>query len=577
MESIGAEAHHLVNLLSRILLFFGIAGVVVPFLQRFKISSILSYLLCGIIIGPHGLASLSSTYPWLDYFTIENTTTVQMLGELGIITLMFMIGLELSLNRLREMKLYIFGLGSVQIISTGFAIYFVARYFNNSIEASILLGASFALSSTAIVVQLLEERHLSNRPIGILCFSVLLMQDLAVVPILLLVASFTPNDSHNIIGALVTSLLIGGLGIFVAFMMGKLLLRPLLVSISLTRNPEWLADFTVFITIAFAVITNMAGLSLALGAFLAGLLIAETEFRHEVNIIVSPLRGILLGIFFLSIGMIINVSEIFNHPLMLLLSVVGICLLKSIILFILCLGLKIPGKQAIEASIYLAQPGEFALLILGVAFTANIMDVHDVQFFLLVTVIAMMVTPLLFKLAPIIGRYTSHYFEDRPLKIDPPLAEEPFIIIAGLGQVGELIAKVLEEQKISYIAFDHYAERVQTLKKKGFNVIYGDARKIELWHRLQNKNVIAAIIAIDDYKATHRILKSLLAQWPLLPIIVRSEDFSVIKELYDLGAIHVVSETLESSLAIIHALMKQLGSDPNSIDEILKKIRKKNV
>jgi monovalent cation:H+ antiporter-2, CPA2 family len=357
---------------SRILLFFGIAGVVVPLLQRLRMSPVLAYLLCGVVIGPYGLAAMADTYPWLSAVTIKELNTVQMLGELGIITLMFMIGLELSLGRLKELRRFIFGLGSAQILLTALVIFLIASWFDNALEAAILLGASFALSSTAIVMKLLEERHLSNRPVGVLCFSILLMQDLAVVPILVLATSFTGAADESISMTLLTSLGIGACTVLAMMMLGKRILAPLLQSVSTSRNAEWLAAFIVFIVIACAAITEAAGLSLALGAFLAGLLIAETEFKHEVEVIVSPLKGLLLGIFFLSVGMMINVEEILRQPFLLAISVVGIFTLKAAIIFPLCLWFKVPHRQAAEVSVYLAQPGEFALLILGVAMAGNL-------------------------------------------------------------------------------------------------------------------------------------------------------------------------------------------------------------
>jgi CPA2 family monovalent cation:H+ antiporter-2 len=576
MEPVVTSPHHLALILSNILLFFGIAGVVVPLLQRLRMSPVLAYLLCGVVIGPYGLAALADTYPWLSAVSIKELGTVQTLGELGIITLMFMIGLELSLGRLKELRRFIFGLGSAQILLTALVIFLIASWFDNALEAAILLGASFALSSTAIVMKLLEERHLSNRPVGVLCFSILLMQDLAVVPILVLAASFTGAADESISMTLLTSLGIGACTVLAMMMLGKRILAPLLQSVSTSRNAEWLAAFIVFIVIACAAITEAAGLSLALGAFLAGLLIAETEFKHEVEVIVSPLKGLLLGIFFLSIGMMINVEEIFRQPFLLALSVVGIFALKAAIIFPLCLWFKVPSRQAAEASIYLAQPGEFALLILGVAMAGNLMPAEDVQFFLLVTALAMMATPLLFRCAPLAARMAKSMSKTAQQEQDIPQLGERVVLIAGFGRVGKLLGNALAEQQIAYIGFDHNAERVQALKRDGFRVIYGDAKKLELWHRLHTDHVIAAVIAIDDHAATHSILKSIRAQWPLLPIIVRAKDTSDMAALYDMGAKYVVAETLESSLSVARLLMQQVGTEDGTIEKIIKKLREQN-
>ena len=575
MEPATVSAPHLTLLLNHILLFFGIAGIVVPLLQRLRMSPVLAYLLCGVLIGPFGLGALADRYPWLAVVTIKEIATVQMLGELGIITLMFMIGLELSLGRLKELRRFIFGLGTAQILVTALAICLIAVGFGNALEAAILLGASFALSSTAIVMKLLEERQLSSRPIGVLCFSILLMQDLAVVPILVLAAAFTGTAQESMGITLLSALGIGLCTVLAMMLLGKRILAPLLQSVSGSRNAEWLAAFIVFFVIACAALTEAAGLSLALGAFLAGLLIAETEFKHEVEVIVSPLKGLLLGIFFLSIGMMINVDAIFRAPLLLALSVLGIFTLKAAVIFPLCLAFKVPARQAVEAALYMAQPGEFALLILGVALAGNLMPAHDVQFFLLVTALAMMVTPLLFKLAPLLASRMEH-FAHTPTPVHVHQPGERTVLIAGFGRVGQLLAHALAAQQIGYLGFDHNAERVRALKSEGFRVIYGDAKKLALWHRLHSDDVIAAVIAIDDHSATRTILQSIRAEWPLLPVIVRAKDTADSAALYAFGANHVVAETLESSLSVARLLMQQVGTEEATIDSIIHQLRAQN-
>ena len=578
MADAAHNPHDLTLIISNILLFFGVGGVIVPLLQRLRISPVVAYLLCGVVIGPYGLAAFTNDYPWLTNITIKDTNTVHVLGELGIITLMFMIGLELSLERLKQLRRFIFGLGSAQILVTGLIIFFIATLFDNSLEAAILLGASFALSSTAIVMKLLEERHLTNRPVGILCFSILIMQDLAVVPILVLAGSFTGSADDNIPLALLSSLGIGLCTVLIIMLLGKRILKPLLHSVSVARNAEWLVAFIVFTTIACAAITAAAGLSLALGAFLAGLLIAETEFKHEVEVIVSPLKGLLLGIFFLSVGMMINVEAILRTPLLLALSIIGIFALKSGIIFPLCLSFKVPPRQAAKVSVYLAQPGEFALLILGIAIADNLMPAQHSQFFLSVTALSMMFTPLLFKCAPLAANLAGLVFKTaKPVQEDAPEPGERIVIIAGFGRVGKLLGDALAEQKIAYIGFDNNAEQVQKLNNEGYRVIYGDARKPELWHLLYTDNVIAAVITLDDHTATHAVLKSVHAEWPMLPVIVRARDTLDMAMLYDMGAKHVVAETLELILSVARLVMHQAKTEDRVIEKTLKKLRDKNL
>lgn len=558
MEPAAAGHHHLIGVIANILLFFAVAGVAVPLLQRFRISSVLGYLICGALIGPFGIAQFSESHPVLAHLSIDTPATVHMFGEFGVIALLFMIGLELSLDRLKQLRRFIFGLGSAQILVTAVIIFGIARLFDNSLQASILLGASFALSSTAIVMKLLEEQKLSGLPIGVLCFSVLLMQDMAVVPILVLAASFSGDSDTGIVTALGMSLALGAVTVAGIYYLGKKALTPLLRSVSLSTAPEWLTAFIVFAVLGCSALTHAAGLSPALGAFMVGLLIAETEFKHEVQVIISPLKGLLLGLFFLSVGMMIDLTEVMRSPGLLSLSVAGIYLLKACLILGLCLAFRIPGRQAGEASVYLAQPGEFALMILGVAMSTKLMPASDVQFFLLVTAVAMTLTPIMFKLAPKAGDYAHRLFGER--EAAPSLSAiggKNKIVIAGFGRVGEVIANALEERRVPYIAFDHNGERIKRLKEKNFRVIYGDARKKNLWRHLIGENIEAAVIAIDDPQAVKPILKSLRAQFPLLPVIVRAKDKADLHTLYEEGASEVIVEPLEVGLRIARLLTEE--------------------
>ncbi|MBU3654848.1 MAG: sodium:proton exchanger [Alphaproteobacteria bacterium] len=576
MEQLAANHHHLLEVIATLLLFFGIAGLIVPMMHRLKLSPILGYLLCGIAIGPFGLASLATTYPWLGYVTIQDTGTVYILGELGIITLMFMIGLELSFERLRELRRYIFGLGSAQILLTALVIFAIAMAFNNSIPVSILIGASFALSSTAIVLKLLEERKLTSRPVGIICFCILLMQDLAVIPILVLASSFSADANVGIVQALASSLALGILVVVAIYFLGKKVLAPFLQTINFSKSPEWLAAFVVFAVIGSAALTQLAGLSLALGAFMAGLLIAETEYRHEVEVIISPLKSLLIGIFFLSIGMMINLTEVLRQPLLLAVGVVGIFAVKAAILLPLCLKFKVPLRKSVEISLYLSQPGEFALLVLGVATASALMPAENTQYFLLVTACSMMLSPLVFAFTPQIADYVQRRFGKSRQEMSSNLdlmSGHSGVLIAGFGRTGQLLARVLQDQRLPYIAFDNNAELVRQCNRDGYRIIYGDARRKALWHRLINSQIDLAIITIDDHAAIHDIIHSLRAEFPLLPVIVRTKDSKDSNALYDMGAKHVVVETLESSLRLAQLVMESLGQRPEEAKQVVQKIR----
>lgn len=389
---------------SEILIILCIAGLTVPFLHRLHVSPVLGYLLCGILIAPHGLAS------WLGFkggsFTIE-PQAISHLAELGVIFLMFMIGLKLSLVELWKMRRHVLGLGSCQLLGTGAVIFAIARYFGNSPEISLLMAACFALSSTAVVMQLLEEKHMSGSTVGKLCFSILLMQDLAVLPILAMLAAFTDGGGENIFFLIGRSLVMAAVAIVAIYGIGTRVLRPLLDYLNPHHKREWLMSFVLFIVIGAAILTEKAGLSAALGAFMAGLLLAETPRKKDIAEVIAPVKSLLMGIFFLSVGLMIDLRFVIDNSFWLFASVVGIGILKATLLFALSLGFRIKPSTAAEASIMLGQGGEFVFVILTLAMASKLIPEADAQFFMLVTALSMFVTPFVVLLAPRVARYAG--------------------------------------------------------------------------------------------------------------------------------------------------------------------------
>lgn len=569
MEATATDhAHHLVELLTNLLLFFGVAGLAVPLMQRLKLSPVLGYLVSGIIIGPSGLGAFAADYTWLSPLVIQETETVQILGELGIIALLFMIGLELSFRRLKELKKFVLGLGSAQILVTGIVITLIAMNFDNTVPAALVLGGALALSSTAIVVQLLREKHLFNRPVGVLCFSILLMQDLAVVPILIMATVLASTDTS--IGVLIgQSLALAIASVTLIYILGKRLLRPLMRTVSFTKNPEWLTAFMLFVVIACAAMTQTAGLSAALGAFLAGLLIAETEFRHEIELIIDPLKSLLMGLFFLSIGMMIDLRAIADTPVWILSSVIGIFCIKAAILYPLARVFGVEASQAIKASVMLAQPGEFAFLILSVGLASGLVPLENGQFFLLVVAVAMMLSPLLFNLAPYLARKLAGHITSYAPEEEQNQARYPEVILAGFGRIGYQVGQVLERQQIMYRAIDTEISRVYKWQSQGYPVVYGDARRMEQWRLLRADKARVIIITIDNHVAAAEILKTIRKHWPNIPVLMRAEDTTDMERLYDLGAEYVVPEALESSLQLAGSALNALGLDKVDIDEAI--------
>lgn len=390
-----------------ILIFLGIAGLTVPFLQRFKISPVLGFLLCGILVGPYGLSLWAQNIEWLSPLGIQNSEIIKKFAEMGIVFLLFMIGLKLSLKELWGMRRHILGLGSCQVLLTGAVIFLIACGFENSTEMSILLGSCFALSSTAVVMQLLEEKKKENSAVGKLSFSILLMQDLSVVPILTMLSAFAGDAEGVLAFVIIKALLVSALAIIAIYFIGLKILAPVLRYLKPKGHPEWLMSFVLFLVIGMSALTEFSGLSAALGAFMAGLLLAETEYRDDIEMIISPVKGILLGVFFLSVGMMIDVRAALDNPVWIFLSVIGIGILKAGVLFFLCRAFHLGKSVSAETAILLGQGGEFVFVIVAMALAYEIIAPPDAQFFMLVTAISMMMTPFIAPLAPVIAKRIS--------------------------------------------------------------------------------------------------------------------------------------------------------------------------
>jgi CPA2 family monovalent cation:H+ antiporter-2 len=574
MESLNTHTH-LFHLLGDILLILGLSGIIIPALQKFKISPVLGYLLCGLLLGPHAAGLFVHDYPLLSAITITDSELVTILAELGIVFLLFMIGLELTISRLWDLRKYVLGLGSAQILITALIIFLIALSFDNPLPISILIGAAFALSSTAIIMQLLNEWHMISLPVGRIVFSILLMQDLAVVPILVMISALSGSSGDSTLILLFQSLLTALIVIIAIFIFGKTLLRPTLKALSPNQNAEWLFATILFLVIGCAALTQAFGLSAALGAFLAGLLIAETEYRHEVEAIIDPLKGVLMGIFFMSVGMATDISAVLDYPFWLFASIIGIFIIKASSLFPIALLFGVSKRTALHTSLLLAQCGEFAFLVIGLSLSAGLLPENHAQFFLLVASVSLLLTPITTRLAPLADKIFFSGSEQINHIQDFQLDEQnkSHIIIAGFGRVGQTLAKLLEEEELRYIAIDKDSNNVHRLHDYGYPVIVGNATHIDLWKKLNIQNAKAAVITIDDFSVTGNIIRSLRHHWPLIPIIVRVRDTSKLEQYYEAGASIVVPETLESTLQLARTLLSELGIPEEESVDLINKYR----
>jgi monovalent cation:proton antiporter-2 (CPA2) family protein len=561
------DDHASIPFLREIVIFLIAAGIVVPLFHRLRISPVLGYLIVGGIIGPYGLGLFADALPVLSYAVISDLAGVQALAELGVIFLLFMIGLELSLDRLWAMRRLVFGLGSLQILITGAIIGLIAWEFGNSVPASIVLGACLALSSTAIVMQLLMQSRRLGTQVGRSSFSILLMQDLAVVPILFIVGVLGAKTGGNIGLELVYALGKAFLVIGAIYVVGRLVLRPTLRLVAQTRSPEMFMAAILLTVIGTSAITGAAGLSMALGAFLAGLLLSETEYRHEVEVDIEPFKGLMLGLFFMSVGMGIDWRIVALEPFWIAAAVIGLFALKSIVTTLLCLAFGLPRHASIEAGLLLGQGGEFAFIVVGLAMSLTLIPLDVGQFMLIVAGLTMMVTPLVASAAQKLAFALEKSSVTRSHEggLDAVGGLEGHVIIAGFGRVGHTLSQVLESEAIPYIALDTDANGVAMARKKSLPVHYGDASRLDMLNRAAIDKAQAVVITMDQPSAAEKIVREIRTTWPEIPIFARARDGGHAARLLAAGATGVVPEAMEASLQLAGRVLGGLGASEEVI------------
>jgi CPA2 family monovalent cation:H+ antiporter-2 len=458
------------------------------------------------------------------------------------------------------MRRLVFGMGSAQVVLTGLVITGVAWGFGNSNEASIVLGACLALSSTAIVMQLLMEQERFGSPVGHGSFAVLLAQDIAVVPILFLVGTLGAHVSGSVVVALALAFGEALLAILVIVVVGRLVLRPVLRFVAGADSPELFMAATLLVIIATAAATHAAGLSAALGAFLAGLLVAECEYRHEIEINIEPFKGLLLGLFFMSVAMGIDLSKILADPGWIAISIVGLFAIKTLITTALARLFAFSWAQAIEMGLMLGQGGEFAFVVVGLALGFELLPELTAQFMLIVVSATMFLTPFVARLARTVGRMIEA--EERASvdeSFDVPKDLEGHVIIVGYGRTGQLLAALLGRQKIAHVSLDLNPGRVAHYRAEGLPIYLGDARRSAMLAKVGLGRAAALAVCTDDPGATQEVLHAARQLSPGIPIVARARDNDHAASLLALGATQAVPEVLEAGLELGHVTLEHAG------------------
>jgi len=559
------------------LVFLGVAALLVPLLRSVRFHTVLAFLLAGVMLGPYGLGTWFDPDSILQIFVVQNTEHAAALAEIGIVLLLFLIGLELSLERLWNMRQWIFGLGSAQLILCALPIGVIAWYFGNSHAASILLGVCLALSSTAIVMQLINEQKALGSPLGQASFSILLLQDLAVVPLLLLVGLLSTQQDVFMWNSVLIPLGKALLVILLILLSGHWLLRPLFRWVLTYGHSEAFIALILLVAIGTAVLTSLAGLSLALGAFLAGLVLAETQYSHEIETKLESFNGLLMGLFFMSVGMSINTTILLKFPLLIVLSITGLMLIKAIVVSLLLRWQGFPWSDASRGGLLLSQAGEFGFIVIGMATALKLLDQPTGQFMLFVVSGSMFLTPLINELGIWLQKYLSMREKKCPANHDTNLPLQQHVLIAGCGRVGKLVAHVLSSEEQPWLAIERSASRVEQLREQGFPVIYGDVTRGALLRKLHAEKACAVVVTVDDMTAAEKTVVAVRKNFPHTPIYARARDKAHARRLLQRGATQVIPDAVEAGLQLAGLTLQSIGVPEDACQRILATQREKEL
>jgi CPA2 family monovalent cation:H+ antiporter-2 len=565
------QEQHAFPFLREILLFLSLSGILIPLLQRLRINQVLGFLAVGTLLGPFGLGLLAPQFPILGYLTFPSGQGVSLLAELGVIFLMFMIGLELSAARLWSMRHWVFGAGTAQVAASAALIGGAAWMLGQPPVAALILGLVLSLSSTAVVMQLLNEQQTTGTRLGQAAFSVLMLQDLAVVPILILIGALGHGGTDGVLFAALGAMLKASVAITFIYLAGGRVIHPLFRAFARHRQPDVFMALILLSTFGIASLSEMFGLSMALGALIAGLLLAETEFKHEVELMVEPFKGLLMGLFFMTVGMKLDARQVVDAPFWLAGAVAGLVLLKALVVALLFRLGRLSWGRAIEGGLLLGQGGEFAFIVIGYAVNSKLLDAGMGGRVMLAVGLSLFITPLLAKIGRGIGeRWESQQREQAAKQDEQALDQERGrIIIAGFGRVGQQLAKLLAAQGIEYVAFENNAKLVSQLHAKGVPVYFGNASRPELLKRVHAEDAPAIVLTMDHPASALQAVRGIRREFPHVRLFVRSRDEKHARALKLAGATVVVPETLEASLQLSAFVLESMGLEERMVDNII--------
>jgi glutathione-regulated potassium-efflux system ancillary protein KefC/glutathione-regulated potassium-efflux system protein KefB len=550
-----------VTLLAEVAVFLAAAVVAVPLFRRLGLGAVLGYLVAGVVVGPWGLR------------LITDVTSIRQFAEFGVVLLLFVMGLQLQPARLWVLRRSVFGLGSAQVGATAALIAGAALALGVSWQAACVIGFGLAMSSTAFVLQVLAERNQLTARFGRSSFAILLFQDLAVIPLLAIIPLLGPAGSATRTGG--NALLSGAiaLSVIVAVVVaGRLLLRPVLQVIARTRIQEIFTAAALLVVIGVALLMSGVGLSMSLGAFLAGVLLADSEFRHELEANIEPFKGLLLGLFFISVGMSVDLGLIASRPGLVIAGVVGLMLVKALVLYAVGRAANHDAGSARSLAATLAQGGEFAFVLFNLAAANGVMERELVGLLVVIVSLSMAATPLALALNDALAR-RLHRSAPAPAFDDIQANEDSSVIIAGFGRVGQIVARILLVRGIGFTALDISTEQVETVRKFGRTVYFGDASRLDLLIAARAENARLFVLAIDDVEASIRTAETVHRHFPHLRILARARNRFHAYRLMDLGVELIERETLLGSLNLARGVLQELGVPVQETERTIERFR----
>lgn len=546
------------------LVFLFAAGIIVPLFRRLHLPIIVGFVIAGAILGPHGVGALSSDWPFIDHFTISDPRAADQFAELGVLFLLFMLGLEFSFEKLWGLRTLVFGAGSLQVGVSAILLTLLAWAAGIGAMGAVIAGLALALSSTAIVSQLLIDQHRIAAPAGRASIGILLFQDLLVAPILIFVGFAGGGSEGGFGSAILTALWQGVAAVLAIYLIGRYLLRRIFHGAAAAGGRDLLMALTLLTVLGAAAITAGAGMSLALGAFLAGLMVGETEFKHQIEVDLEPFKGLFLGLFFMTVGMDLNPSIIVSQLPLVLAGIVLLITVKALAAILAVRLVTANLSKALEVAGLLAPAGEFAFVVLGVATTTGVIEPEDGVVIAAVAGLSMVLTPLT-------GRFGRAFAARAEIPVQDTAALsnysdlEGHVIVAGFGRVGHAIARILDSEDVDLVALDSHAALVSERRVDGRKVYFGDAARPEILELAGARGAAMLVVTVDNRKSASAMVRAFRKICPATPIFARARDKEHAAELLQAGANFVIPEAVEAGLQLAGRALEAFGYDGESV------------